>query len=111
MTERSVDTMATLRDKQTFCLGAFDKYTMSHSRKGIPGLKELPIAGRLFGTENQVTRRSKIFVVVTPRFVNQVKFTGKVIEGTPPKLKDAPEPLGIEKAAMGSVDTNKILHD
>lgn len=72
--ENLVDTAVTLRDGQPFVLGGLNKKTVVNQRTGVPGLKEVPVIKYLFSVERERVRESKIYVVVTPRFVNQVHF-------------------------------------
>lgn len=81
LSERLLDTMVTLKDKEAFSLGGIDKETSLNVRRGIPLLKSIPGIQYLFSVESQVHRRSKVFLVLTPTFKNQVFFHSPVLLG------------------------------
>lgn len=82
ITERLIDTMVTLQNGQTFSLGALDKETFLNERSGIPGLKNIRVIKYLFSVEREVIRHSKIYMVITPTFKNQVLFNSVSLNST-----------------------------
>ena len=86
ISERLMDSMVTLRDGQPFSLGGLDKETSNHTRRGIPLLKDIPIISPLFSVEQEVKSRSKVFVVVTPKFKNQVLFSCPSLTSSNPEF-------------------------
>lgn len=79
ITENLVDTTVTLKDAEAFSLGGLDKETVVDTRRGIPGLKDIPVLKYLFSVESKQNRHSKVYVVVTPRFRNQVDFASRTL--------------------------------
>lgn len=90
ISERLVSTRVTLKDGEPFTLGGLAKETESKTRKGIPGLKEIPVLKYLFSVESTRKRVSRTYVMVTPRFNNQVSFNASYLNGV---KYDADAPL------------------
>lgn len=89
ISERLVESMVTLRDGQPLSLGGLDKETNNFVRRGIPLLKDIPIIRPLFSMEQEVTSRSKVFVVVTPKFKNQVLYSSPSLMSSTPESSPA----------------------
>ncbi len=51
-------------------LGTIERDTKVGGRRGIPGLKDIPVLGYLFGVENTRVEKSRLFIVATPTFWN-----------------------------------------
>lgn len=70
---RGANTVLRLRDGETQILaGLISDEERSTSNK-FPGLGELPIAGRLFGSQKDDSQRSEILLSITPRIVRTIK--------------------------------------
>lgn len=104
VTENLMQTRVTLKDGQTFSLGGLDKETAQSDRRGIPGLKDIPILKYLFSVESDTKRKSRIYVVATPRFRNQVLFNAPGLLSSKP---DA-EPALIANDALPVVDAEAL---
>ncbi len=74
ISERLVSTRVTLKDGEPFTLGGLAKDTEVKTRRGIPGLKEIPVLKYLFSVDSTRKRTSKTYVIVTPRFNNQLNY-------------------------------------
>ncbi len=74
ISDRTVKTTATLKDGDPLSLGGFDKTTTGKVRKGIPGLKDIPVIQYAFSVERDADRHSKVFVLATPKFRNQIMY-------------------------------------
>jgi len=79
LSERLLDTEVTLKNGEPLSLGGIDKETTAEVRRGIPGLKNIPVLKYLFSVNGEVRRRSKVFLVLTPAFRNQVIFNSPVL--------------------------------
>jgi general secretion pathway protein D len=70
---RAASTVLRLRDGETQLLaGLISKEERSSSNR-IPGLGDLPVLGRLFGSQRDEGRRSELVLAVTPRIVRNVR--------------------------------------
>lgn len=67
--KRKLTTEAAILSGETVMLGGLISDTSLNGSKGVPGLSRLPVVGALFGTKTQVTRRTEVVVLVTPRVV------------------------------------------
>ncbi len=69
---RQATTTLRLRDGETQILAGLINDNESRSSAGIPGLHDLPIAGRLFGLTTNEHKKSEIILLVTPHIVRNV---------------------------------------
>jgi len=63
---RTVSTQLSLQDGATVLLGGLIMENSSSTSAGIPGLKDIPGVGFLFGTQQVAKTRSELFVFITP---------------------------------------------
>jgi type IV pilus assembly protein PilQ len=63
------DTRVMVEDGQTAVIGGLIRTNDSKVRKGIPLLKDLPLLGFLFRSENTVRQNRELLIFVTPRLM------------------------------------------
>lgn len=63
---RSFNASITVRDRETVILGGLVREDQRASGAGIPILKDLPLVGRLFGTDSDSRDRAEVIVMITP---------------------------------------------
>ena len=68
-TIRTSDTVAIAKDGQMVVIGGLMADITTHSRIGIPFLKDIPVLGYAFGTETENTERRNLLIFLTPRIV------------------------------------------
>jgi general secretion pathway protein D len=66
---RRLDTKLTLQNGSTVLLGGLISEERTDGRSGIPGLKDLPVVGGLFGKQALSGRRRELVVLITPYVV------------------------------------------
>jgi general secretion pathway protein D len=70
---RNASTVLRLRDGETQVLaGLISDEDRSTSNK-VPGLGEIPVVGRLFGSQKDDTQRSEILLSITPRILRSIR--------------------------------------
>ncbi|MDR7152738.1 general secretion pathway protein D [Hydrogenophaga palleronii] len=87
---RGANTVLRLKDGETQVLAGLISDEDRSSANKVPGLGELPIAGRLFGSKKDDTQRSEILLSITPRVVRSIRR---------PDLLDAQFESGTEASA------------
>lgn len=70
LTEQNLANRFTLQNKNQLLLGTLERETEVDSRRGIPGLKDLPVLKYVFGVESSQKSRSRVFILATPTFSN-----------------------------------------
>lgn len=93
---RQATTTLRLRDGETQILAGLINDTESRSSSGVPGLHDLPVAGRLFGLTTNERKKTEIILLVTPHVIRNVIQPGTAASlmpsgtesqpGTPPLL-------------------------
>ncbi|MCH8180494.1 MAG: secretin and TonB N-terminal domain-containing protein [Proteobacteria bacterium] len=84
---RQASTTLRIRDGETQILAGLINDNETRNSAGVPGLHELPIAGRLFGTTKDTRDKTEVILLVTPRVVRNV---------VQPSLATAMSPSGTE---------------
>jgi general secretion pathway protein D len=69
---RQATTALRLRDGETQVLAGLISDNESRSSAGLPGLHEIPIAGRLFGSTNDSHDKTEVVMLVTPHIVRNI---------------------------------------
>ncbi len=69
---RQASTTLRLKDGETQILAGLINDQESRSSAGLPGLHDLPIAGRLFGTTTDTHNKTEVVLLITPHIVRNV---------------------------------------
>ncbi|HLO93248.1 MAG TPA: cohesin domain-containing protein, partial [Burkholderiaceae bacterium] len=121
--QRAASTTLQLRDGETQVLAGLINSEERVGANKVPGLGELPIAGRLFGSSKDDTQRSEILLSITPRILRSLQRPSaqqaelpsgtEAAIGMPelkldavPETKDKPEGAAVPPAAAGRPPEN-----
>jgi general secretion pathway protein D len=66
---RNANTLLRLKDGETQILAGLIQDSDTRNAAGIPGLSQIPIVGRLFGSHNNDREKSEIVLSITPRII------------------------------------------
>ena len=89
---RTVSTQLSLQDGATVLLGGLIMENASSTSAGIPGLKDIPGVGFLFGTQQVMKTRSELFVFITPYIVNSGEDAARLAESFKNRYESLPQP-------------------
>ena len=89
---RTVSTQLSLQDGATVLLGGLIMENANSTSTGIPGLKDMPGVGFLFGTQNVMKARSELFVFITPYIVNSSEDAARLAESFKNQYESLPQP-------------------
>ena len=64
------DTRVMVDDGQTAVIGGLIRTNTSMVRRGVPFLKDLPLLGAMFRSDNMVKQNRELIIFVTPRLLN-----------------------------------------
>jgi general secretion pathway protein D len=67
--QRKFVSSVVVRDGETIALGGLIKDSTSRSKNGIPFLSQIPVAGALFSTTDNVKSRTELIVLLSPRVI------------------------------------------
>jgi len=70
---RSANTTLRLKNGETQVLAGLISDEERKATNHLPGLGEMPILGRLFGTQKDTTIKSEIILLITPRIVRNIQ--------------------------------------
>jgi general secretion pathway protein D len=69
ISQRALSTQVAVQSGQTVLLGGLIQQLDQTTDTGIPGLNQIPILGRLFGSTNRSKNRTELIVLITPRVI------------------------------------------
>ena len=69
---RNADTTLRLKDGETQVLAGLINNQESNTANKVPGLSDLPIAGRLFSSNNESKNKTEIVLLITPHIVRNI---------------------------------------
>jgi general secretion pathway protein D len=67
---RRVETKLSLRDGSSVLLAGLIDRKKSGGNSGVPFLKDIPVLGLLFGSENTTVEETELIVIITPYVIN-----------------------------------------
>ncbi len=104
---RKAETELILRDGETQILAGLISHQERSSANRFPGLGDLPVVGRLFGTTRDDSQKTEIVLSITPRIIrNLVGTEGKETEiysGTYNQIQSKPFTAVTEDAEKGAL--------
>ena len=63
---REAETTVVVQDGETVIIGGIIDDAISHDRRGIPYLMDIPVLGRAFRTDTDSTKRTELLVLISP---------------------------------------------
>jgi MSHA biogenesis protein MshL len=66
---RESDTMARLRAGETIIIGGLMQNRREKVRSGIPGLRDIPLLGRLFTSYSEIEKKAELVIFLTPTII------------------------------------------
>jgi general secretion pathway protein D len=85
--QRSINTTVSVRSGETIVLGGLIIDRRTRSETGVPGLRNIPGLGWLFGSRQQQAERSELLVMITPTAVRDESEAKVVTEEFRAKMK------------------------
>jgi general secretion pathway protein D len=80
---RNTSTVLQLKDGQTQVLAGLISDEDRRSANRIPGISEIPVIGRLFGTQGDDRRKTEIVLLITPRIVRTLNWNQTALIDVP----------------------------
>ena len=67
--QRQISSKVAVRSGESIELGGLIKDNTTTSKSGVPFLQDVPVVGKLFGTNASQSNRTELLVIITPRVV------------------------------------------
>lgn len=67
---QEITTSVVVRNNENIVLGGLIQSTNSDLNSGVPGLNRIPVVGRLFSYQQDISERKELFIVLRPEIVN-----------------------------------------
>lgn len=98
ISQRVINSSVAVNSGETIVLGGLFSDRRTSGNGGIPILKDLPIAGNLFGSSNRGRAQTELLVLITPRIVNNAMDARRVTA----QLRDRVELLRLEDPSLST---------
>jgi general secretion pathway protein D len=110
-TERAVTSRVAIEDGQTIGLAGLISDNESHGNEGLPGLKNIPLLGGLFGSQTNNRTRQELLVMITPHVIRSQQQALDLTADLQQQLPNAMQVRGVLQAAPfeGSADPDEAL--
>lgn len=112
---RTIESNIRLKDGETNFLAGLIRSDQSKSDRGVPGLSDLPILGRLFTTSHTDNRRTDIVLTLTPHVIRRAAIEAEdllpIWVGTEQNITFRGNPQRIESDAEGPFDSGETADD
>lgn len=93
--QRTITSRVAVQSGQSIVLGGLIRDRQIDSDSGIPGLYKIPLLGALFGKTDNVSSRTELVVLITPKVVENSQDNQNIIDDLREKMKAvAPMVLG-----------------
>jgi general secretion pathway protein D len=70
---RQARTSLITADNQTIILGGLIREDATRGGRGVPGLRNIPLLGPLFGSETRSTGRTELILLITPHIIHSME--------------------------------------
>jgi general secretion pathway protein D len=67
---REVNTEVVLKDNQVLIMGGLMRTDATDTISGVPFLKDLPLVGKLFGSESTTLKKTELMIFITPHVIS-----------------------------------------
>ncbi len=112
---RTIESNIRLKDGETNFLAGLIRSDQSKSERGVPGLSDLPILGRLFTKTNTDNRRTDIVLTLTPHVIRRAAIEAEdllpIWVGTEQNITFRGNPQRIESDAEGPFESGETADD
>ncbi|MDP5360526.1 MAG: SPOR domain-containing protein, partial [Paracoccaceae bacterium] len=98
ISQRVIDSSVSVDSGETIVLGGLFSDRRTNGNGGIPILKDLPVAGALFGSSSRSSSQTELLVLITPRIVNDRMDARRVTQ----QLRSRVESLRQEDASLST---------
>ncbi|MEN8170813.1 MAG: type II secretion system secretin GspD [Pseudomonadota bacterium] len=100
--QRNIKSEVAIQSGQTVILGGLILENDTDDSRGVPGLRDIPILGWLFGATKTVSKRTELLVLITPRVVRNQQDASAItqefkhrMDGLKPPKQEAEEPQSV----------------
>ena len=103
--DRAVTSRVAIQDGQTIGLAGLISDSDSHQNQGIPYLKNVPLLGDLFSTQNNQRTRTELLVLITPHVIRTQSDAASLtadLRAELPDAADVPASLAAQPASSSA---------
>jgi general secretion pathway protein D len=98
--QRQIGSKVAVRAGETLVLGGLIRDNSTTGNAGLPGLKDIPLFGGLFGQQTNNGSRTELLVVITPQVVRTTDDVREVSADLRDRMRSLPVPAAAGPAAV-----------
>lgn len=107
-TKRKVSTEVTIEEGKTLVVAGLIQDRGDKSNQGVPGLKDVPIFGTLFGTQKNQTDKTELLIAITPFVVRDKSEAEKITRDFRESLTDLKQRLGSLQLMKPAIQQSEV---
>jgi len=73
---REMESLLRVHSGQTAVIGGLMQDSVNENRRGVPGLSQLPLVGRLFEFRDDTVEKTELIIFLRPRVINRASLDG-----------------------------------
>lgn len=101
-TKRKISTDVVIEEGKTLVVAGLIQDNGNNSSQGLPGLKDIPIFGALFGTQNKASDKTELLIAITPYIVNNKEEGDRVSSNLRDSLQELKRQMATRSTVKGS---------
>ena len=98
ISQRVINSSVAVDSGETIALGGLFEKSRTRGNAGVPVLKDIPVAGRLFGRTSRTDSQTELLVLITPRIVNDRMDARRVTR----QLRNRVQQLRLDDASLST---------
>jgi general secretion pathway protein D len=106
--QRQISSKVAVRSGESIVLGGLIKDNTTTSKSGVPFLQDVPVVGKLFGTNASQSNRTELLVIITPRVVRTDVDIREVSEDLRERMRGLKQINGVNTSRTDAIPTAPV---
>jgi general secretion pathway protein D len=105
--KRKVSTDVTIEEGKSLIVAGLIQDRGDFNNQGLPGLKDIPLLGGLFGSQKRTSAKTELLIAITPFIVRNSDEGDRITASFRDSLEGLKKQLGAQKIMKGSLDPSR----
>ena len=105
--KRKVSTDVTIEEGKSLIVAGLIQDRGDFNNQGLPGLKDIPVLGGLFGNQKRSSSKTELLIAITPFIVRSTEEGDRITANFRDSLDGLKKQLGAQKIMKGSLESSR----
>ncbi|TRZ92649.1 MAG: type II secretion system protein GspD, partial [Rhodocyclaceae bacterium] len=105
--KRKVSTDVTIEEGKSLIVAGLIQDRGDFNNQGLPGLKDIPVLGGLFGNQKRSSSKTELLIAITPFIVRSTEEGDRITANFRDSLDGLKKQLGAQKIMKGSLEPSR----